>query len=269
MFVGHLHSRHHRLYVPYAFGALYNHPIEGFFLDTLGACIAFKAAMMTTRQGMIFFTASTMKTVDDHCGYALPWDPLQYVSENNAAYHDIHHQSWGIKTNFSQPFFTVWDHMLGTIWSGGSVSARYERSRNMAEKLAGQNGSLQTPRKSVSGHGPERALDKDITPYGSALKNRKLDDQMESALKPSIPAGKATAQAIGSRDQVLQDTEGGGVSVLADEDAEEREAEKELRRSPRKRVSTQKSTSGDFQGLRDRVSGVHGKAGVLGMDGGR
>ena len=37
-----LHSRHHRLYVPYAYGALYNHPIEGFMLDTLGtwACIS-------------------------------------------------------------------------------------------------------------------------------------------------------------------------------------------------------------------------------------
>lgn len=25
----HFHSHHHRLYVPYAFGALYNHPLEG------------------------------------------------------------------------------------------------------------------------------------------------------------------------------------------------------------------------------------------------
>merc|ERR1712226_313352 len=30
------HTVHHRLYVPYAFGALYNHPVEGFLLDTLG-----------------------------------------------------------------------------------------------------------------------------------------------------------------------------------------------------------------------------------------
>jgi sphinganine C4-monooxygenase len=35
------------LYVPYAFGALYNHPFEGFLLDTLGAAIAFKVAGMT------------------------------------------------------------------------------------------------------------------------------------------------------------------------------------------------------------------------------
>ncbi|KAK1807080.1 Sphingolipid C4-hydroxylase sur2, partial [Friedmanniomyces endolithicus] len=36
-----IHSRHHRLYVPYAYGALYNHPVEGFFLDTLGAGLAY------------------------------------------------------------------------------------------------------------------------------------------------------------------------------------------------------------------------------------
>lgn len=91
------HSRHHRLYVPYAFGALYNHPFEGFLLDTLGATVGFKGTGMSTRQGMWFFTCSTIKTVDDHCGYALPWDPLQLITSNNAGYHDIHHQSWGIK----------------------------------------------------------------------------------------------------------------------------------------------------------------------------
>lgn len=127
------HSRHHRLYVPYAFGALYNHPFEGFLLDTLGASIAYKMSFMTARQGMWFFTCSTIKTVDDHCGYALPWDPLQHITGNNAGYHDIHHQSWGIKTNFSQPFFTFWDRALGTIWKNGDVKSRYERSAKAAQ----------------------------------------------------------------------------------------------------------------------------------------
>ena len=72
-----------------------------------------------------------MKTVDDHCGYALPWDPLQHITSNNAAYHDIHHQSWGIKTNFSQPFFTIWDRLLGTKWEG-DVKLKYERTREAA-----------------------------------------------------------------------------------------------------------------------------------------
>lgn len=127
------HSRHHRLYVPYAFGALYNHPVEGFLLDTAGTGVGFLVSGMTNRQAMWFFTISTIKTVDDHCGYAFPWDPLQHFTSNNAAYHDIHHQSWGIKTNFSQPFFIFWDRLLDTQWKG-ETKLRYERSRESAQK---------------------------------------------------------------------------------------------------------------------------------------
>ncbi|OKL56042.1 hypothetical protein UA08_08732 [Talaromyces atroroseus] len=127
------HSRHHRLYVPYAFGALYNHPVEGFLLDTAGAGVAFLITGLTPRQSMWFFTMSTIKTVDDHCGYHFPWDPLQLITSNNSAYHDIHHQSWGIKTNFSQPFFIFWDRLMGTRWEG-DVTLRYERARAAAEK---------------------------------------------------------------------------------------------------------------------------------------
>ncbi|GAA5804483.1 hypothetical protein HPULCUR_009978 [Helicostylum pulchrum] len=105
------------LYVPYAFGALYNHPVEGFLLDSLGAAIAIEVTRMSPKMSMIFFTFSTLKTVDDHCGYALPWDPLQFLFGNNVQYHDIHHQSYGIKKNFSQPFFTIWDKLLGTEMS--------------------------------------------------------------------------------------------------------------------------------------------------------
>lgn len=57
-----MHSHHHRLYVPYAFGALYNHPLEGFLLDTCGAAIAFEVTGMSAKMGMWFFTFSTLKT---------------------------------------------------------------------------------------------------------------------------------------------------------------------------------------------------------------
>lgn len=87
-----VHSWHHRLYVPYAYGALYNHPVEGFLLDSLGSVIAEALTGMSVRQAMLLFTISTLKTVDDHCGYKLPFDPLQLMSSNNADYHDIHHQ---------------------------------------------------------------------------------------------------------------------------------------------------------------------------------
>jgi len=110
----HIHSRHHRLYCPYAFGALYNHPFEGFLFDTLGGVIAHAGSWMNTRQAILLFTVSTIKTVDDHCNFNLPWDPCQFLWSNNAEYHDIHHQTYGLKKNFSQPYFTHWDAILGT-----------------------------------------------------------------------------------------------------------------------------------------------------------
>lgn len=131
------HSRHHRLYVPYAYGALYNHPFEGFLLDTVGASLAFKATFMTLRQGIWFWSFSTIKTVDDHCGYEFPWDPLQLITSNNAAYHDIHHQHWGIKTNFAQPFFTFWDTLLSTKYTGSRSNhpAAYRKEGDKEDTL--------------------------------------------------------------------------------------------------------------------------------------
>ncbi|KAH9962572.1 fatty acid hydroxylase superfamily-domain-containing protein [Russula dissimulans] len=120
----HLHSVHHRLYVPYAYGALYNHPIEGFVLDSLGAVLSEAAAGLSVRQATAFFVLSTCKTVDDHCGYRLPFDPLQLFSGNTADYHDIHHQVIGIKSNFSQPWFIHWDVLLGTRMTRQDIQER-------------------------------------------------------------------------------------------------------------------------------------------------
>lgn len=108
------HSRHHRLYVPYAYGALYNDPVEGFLLDTLGTGVASIVTCLSPRESILLYTFATMKTVDDHCGYKLPFDLFQIIFPNNSIYHDIHHQAWGIKHNFSQPFFTIWDRFNKT-----------------------------------------------------------------------------------------------------------------------------------------------------------
>ena len=110
----HVHSQHHRLVVPYAFGALYNHPAEGLLLDTIGGAISFLASGMTPRTSIFFFSFATIKTVDDHCGLWLPYNPFHILFVNNTAYHDIHHQLHGTKYNFSQPFFVTWDKLCGT-----------------------------------------------------------------------------------------------------------------------------------------------------------
>lgn len=246
------HSRHHRLYVPYAYGALYNHPFEGFLLDTLGASIAYKIAGMNTRQGMCFFTGSTFKTVDDHAGYALPWDPLYHLTGNNAGYHDVHHQSWGIKTNFSQPFFTFWDRILGTVWTGGDVSARYEKTRIAAQKAFDADVA-----QSVTNSDVKASEMQTPEPYQNEL--RDANDLPSVPIKnrqPQPPFGKAELQAAGSRQQILDDRETGGAGVLADEAREEREAQASfVRRGPRKRTTSSLSTRDSIKGLGQMMTG--------------
>lgn len=110
----HIHSHHHRLVVPYAFGALYNHPLEGLLLDTVGGTLAFLTSGMSPWLSIFFFSFATMKTVDDHCGLMLPGNPFHHFFKNNSAYHDVHHQLYGSKYNFSQPFFVTWDRIMGT-----------------------------------------------------------------------------------------------------------------------------------------------------------
>ncbi|KAF9103521.1 hypothetical protein BGX27_010542 [Mortierella sp. AM989] len=134
----HFHSRHHRLYVTYSFGALYNHPVEGFVMDSIGASLAFLLSGMGNRGALVFFSFSTLKTVDDHCGYNLPFNPLQRLFNNNADYHDIHHQNFGIKSNFSQPFGTIWDHVLGTHMSREEANMIIKmKEERKAARLAG------------------------------------------------------------------------------------------------------------------------------------
>jgi sphinganine C4-monooxygenase len=231
-----LHARHHRLYVPYAFGALYNHPLEGFLLDTLGTGVAYLATGMTTRQGMWFFTCSTIKTVDDHCGYAFPWDPLQHITSNNAAYHDVHHQSWGVKTNFSQPFFTFWDRILGTVWSGGDVSARYERSRIAAQKKA----------------------DKEQEAREASVVNT-----------PQIDRQRAAEQATLSQRQVREDETYSGQEVIEEEQMEEREMRQQQGRSSRRKTGSFDPNGDGFWGLTGRMTnGLHGRStAILHTDG--
>ncbi|KAJ8628599.1 hypothetical protein MRB53_021922 [Persea americana] len=86
------HPLAHRLVVPYAIGALCNHPLEGLLLDTFGGAISFLISGMTARTSVIFFCFAMIKTVDDHCGLWLPGNIFHTIFQNNTAYHGIHHQ---------------------------------------------------------------------------------------------------------------------------------------------------------------------------------
>ncbi|RLM93372.1 sphinganine C(4)-monooxygenase 1-like isoform X1 [Panicum miliaceum] len=97
-----------------AYAAQYGHPVDGVLTETLSGAAAYVASGMTPRAAAAFFAFATVKGVDDHCGVAAPWNPIQAAFRNNAAYNDVHHQRGGGRRNFSQPFFVVWDRLLGT-----------------------------------------------------------------------------------------------------------------------------------------------------------
>ncbi|XVE85873.1 hypothetical protein DITRI_Ditri17bG0126300 [Diplodiscus trichospermus] len=109
-----IHAQHHRLVAPYAFGAIYSHPLEAFLGDTVGGCLAYVVSGMSPRTSIFFFSFATVKTVDDHCGILYPGNPFHIFFRNNTVYHDIHHQLHGGKYNYAQPFFATWDRILGT-----------------------------------------------------------------------------------------------------------------------------------------------------------
>lgn len=99
-----VHAQHHRIYVPYAYGAVYAHWLESLFLDILSFVLAGELAQLSPRQSMLFGTAATIKTIGDHCGYVFPWDPLGWFNKNGPEFHDLHHQSWGLKVVYPSPF---------------------------------------------------------------------------------------------------------------------------------------------------------------------
>lgn len=198
------HSRHHRLYVPYAYGALYNHPLEGFVMDTLGAGLAYLLTGMTVRQSLWFFTGSTIKTVLDHSGYDFPWDPLRFIFPNNAAYHDIHHQSWGIKTNFSQPYFVFWDKIGGTMFVG-DAEAKYERARRSAKQKMAQeivNKTTAPPEKLPA------------TTSGLEIDENSQPQSRVTRMKSSSISGSPAGNLRGLRNKVNESLQGRGANVL-------------------------------------------------------
>ncbi|KAL8921722.1 MAG: hypothetical protein Q9172_003871 [Xanthocarpia lactea] len=129
-----VHAQHHRLYVSYAYGAVYAHWLETLFLDILSFILATEIAQLSARQSMLFGSLATVKTISDHCGYVFPWDPFRWVNGNGAVFHDLHHQSWGLKYNFST-YTVFWDNLLGTTWADDEgAKKRYQRVRDMTAK---------------------------------------------------------------------------------------------------------------------------------------
>jgi sphinganine C4-monooxygenase len=128
------------------------------------------------------------------------------------------------------------------MWTGGDVSARYERTKLAAQRKVDSSISGSNPSDSTSAASTDPYEEPD--PFAA--------NQL-ATLPPRIPTGKATAQAVESRKQVLDDKEGGGVQVIAEEVAEEQRAQASVRKSMRKKSSVSSEVS--LKGLKDRVSG--------------
>lgn len=98
---------------------------------------------MTTADVRSYTLSSDRDDTDavNNVSVSLPFDPLQMLFGNNAAYHDIHHQQFGIKKNFSQPYFTHWDSILSTRMTPEQVPERHREKyragpvKRVAEKL--------------------------------------------------------------------------------------------------------------------------------------
>lgn len=165
------------------------------------------------------------------------------------------------QTNFSQPCSTFWDRVLGTMWTGGDVSARYERARIAAQQKVDHD----LVKISINSDAAESGIE-ESRPFEIALQDATTLLSINSkSQQPLSLAGKAESQATESRQQVLDDGTDDGPQVLKDEACEEKDASWSMLK---RRTPTSVTQADSFKGLRDRITGsLHGRTrGVLGME---
>ena len=157
---------------------------------------------------------------------------------------------------------------MGTVWTGGDVSARYERARIAAQRKANQdNRPVPT---SISQSHPDSGRASTVYQDDAANAKDLLLIPLEMQ-QPAAPGGQAAQQASASRQQVLEDQKDGGARILAEEAHEEQDARKVLRRSVRRKTGSSTPQADSLKGLRDRVTGsMHGRTGgIIGMESSR
>lgn len=136
------------------------------------------------------------------------------------------------------------------MWTGGDVSARYERARIAAQQKVDHD----LVKISINLDAAESGIEEPE----SVLKN--LKSQRVLSL-----ARTAESQVTESRQQVLGDSTDGGPQVLKDEAREEKDASWAILK---RRTPASVTQADSFKGLRDRITGsLHGRTrGVLGME---
>ncbi|KAJ3067007.1 hypothetical protein HDU98_009760 [Podochytrium sp. JEL0797] len=204
------HIVHHELTVPFAFGALYNHPFEGFLLDTVGGAIPSLILNMHPWTSALFYSIATLKTVDDHCGYAWAWSPGVLFNSNGAAYHDIHHWGKGRMYNFAQPFYTFWDHAMGTEYESAMARKKLRRQQedkadvtttddSDASTVVNEKRSVSagvSPRKPAAGR-PSLRLRKEMTENSS-------DDGTQAVTEEEVSSSDVSVSPVRSSKRVAE-----------------------------------------------------------------
>lgn len=152
------------------------------------------------------------------------------------------------------------------MWTGGDLTARYERARIAAQQQVEHD----LVKISTYSDAAESRIE-EPRPFESALRDatnlQSINSKNQQPL--SLLAGKAERQAKKSRQQVLDDSTDGGAQVLKDEAREEKDGSWAMLKQRRTPASVTQADS--FKGIRDRISGsMHGRTrGVLGMESSR
>lgn len=97
-----MHKEHHRLQIPYSYGALYNSSPEAISTSSL-MLLGFYYLGFSYKEFIIVTTLANIATVIDHT------DIISYKKR----FHYLHHTAYQ-NCNFQQPFFTYYDRLFGT-----------------------------------------------------------------------------------------------------------------------------------------------------------
>ncbi|CAH1254257.1 CH25H [Branchiostoma lanceolatum] len=109
----HFHALHHQYHSPFSWVTQYLHPWE---LITVGILTTINPWLFDSHCFTIwvYMLISIAISVEAHCGFVLPWSPMNWVPFGlwgGAVKHDLHHQR--PYSNF-EPFFCIWDRLAGT-----------------------------------------------------------------------------------------------------------------------------------------------------------
>lgn len=104
----HVHKTHHEIKSPWSFGALYNSYPDAILTGALMTVVFLVFLGYTLEEYSWVLTLGTVATIIDHVDY---FDHLDIFGKRE--HHRRHHEV-NINCNYSQPFFTFWDKVLGT-----------------------------------------------------------------------------------------------------------------------------------------------------------